>query len=62
LRKKHPADDLITSLMQARHDGKPLSPEHVIGTLRFLLIAGIDTTWSAIGASLWHLTKNAIRP
>ena len=23
-----------------------------------LLIAGIDTTWSAIGASLWHLATN----
>ena len=57
LRKKHPTDDLITALMQARHDGKPLSAEHVIGTLRLLLIAGIDTTWSAIGASLWHLAK-----
>ena len=57
LRKKHPTEDLITSLMQARHDGKPLSTEHVIGTLRLLLIAGIDTTWSAIGASLWHLAK-----
>jgi cytochrome P450 len=57
LRKKKPTDDLITSLMQARHDGKPLSAEHVVGTLRLLLIAGIDTTWSAIGASLWHLAK-----
>jgi cytochrome P450 len=26
--------------------------------MRLLLIAGIDTTWSAIGASLWHLAKN----
>jgi cytochrome P450 len=25
--------------------------------LRLLLIAGIDTTWSAIGASLWHLAR-----
>jgi cytochrome P450 len=57
LRKKHPTDDLITSLMQARQDGKPLSVEHVLGALRLLLIAGIDTTWSAIGASLWHLAK-----
>jgi cytochrome P450 len=24
-----------------------------------LLIAGIDTTWSAIGSSLWHLATNA---
>ena len=23
-----------------------------------LLIAGIDTTWSAIGSSLWHLAQN----
>ena len=27
------------------------------GTIALLLIAGIDTTWSAIGASLWHLAK-----
>jgi cytochrome P450 len=25
--------------------------------MSLLLIAGIDTTWSAIGASLWHLAK-----
>ena len=23
-----------------------------------ILVAGIDTTWSAIGASLWHLAQN----
>jgi cytochrome P450 len=23
-----------------------------------LMIAGIDTTWSAIGASLWHLARH----
>jgi cytochrome P450 len=27
----------------------------VLGTMALLLIAGIDTTWSAIGASIWHL-------
>ncbi len=26
--------------------------------MTLLLIAGIDTTWSAIGASLWHLARN----
>jgi hypothetical protein len=26
--------------------------------MALLLIAGIDTTWSAIGASLWHLAKH----
>jgi cytochrome P450 len=57
-RKKTPTDDLISTLMNARDkNGQPLSDPHVLGSLRLLLIAGIDTTWSAIGASLWHLAK-----
>jgi hypothetical protein len=57
-RRRHPTDDLISTLMNARDkDGQPLSDIHVLGSLRLLLIAGIDTTWSAIGASLWHLAR-----
>jgi cytochrome P450 len=57
-RKKNPTNDLISTLMNARDkNGQPLSDMHVLGSLRLLLIAGIDTTWSAIGASLWHLAK-----
>src|SRR5690606_22878716 len=32
-------------------------PQEVLGMIRLLLIAGIDTTWSAIGSSPWHLAK-----
>src|SRR5215831_19589785 len=57
-RKKNPTDDLVTTLMNAKGpDGQPLEDGHVLGSLRLLLIAGIDTTWSAIGASLWHLAR-----
>lgn len=57
-RKNKPTDDLISYLMNARDkDGNPLEGTHVLGSLRLLLIAGIDTTWSAIGSSLWHLAK-----
>ncbi|WP_407147520.1 cytochrome P450 [Bradyrhizobium sp. ORS 86] len=57
-RKQQPGDDLISALMKAKGpDGQPLSDDHVLGSLRLLLIAGIDTTWSAIGSSLWHLAK-----
>jgi cytochrome P450 len=57
-RKKRPTDDLISTLMNARDkNGQPLDDTHVLGSLRLILIAGIDTTWSAIGASLWHLAK-----
>lgn len=56
-RTKRPGDELISRIIMARNDGKPLPPEHVLGMLRLLLIAGIDTTWSGIGSSLWHLAK-----
>src|SRR4030095_8946218 len=50
-----PRDDLTTFLLEAELDGNKLSIDHVRGTMVLLMIAGIDTTWSAIGASLWHL-------
>ncbi len=53
----HPRDDLTTYLIEAELYGRKLDPSHVAGTMALLLIAGIDTTWSAIGASLWHLAK-----
>jgi cytochrome P450 len=52
-----PRDDLTTFLIDAEMDGRKLSASHVVGTMALLLIAGIDTTASAIGASLWHLAK-----
>jgi cytochrome P450 len=53
----NPRDDLTTYLINAELHGQKLDPSHVIGTMNLLLIAGIDTTWSAIGASLWHLAR-----
>ncbi len=48
---------LELSIKAKDKNGQPLDDSHVLGSLRLLLIAGIDTTWSAIGASLWHLAK-----
>jgi cytochrome P450 len=54
---EHQRDDLTNYLINAELYGRKLDPSHVVGTMALLLIAGIDTTWSAIGASLWHLAK-----
>lgn len=54
----HPRQDLTSYLMGVTIGGQPLQPEHVRGTIVLLLVAGIDTTWSAIGSSLWHLAGN----
>jgi cytochrome P450 len=53
-----PREDLTTFLINAELYGRKLEADHVAGTMVLLLIAGIDTSWSAIGASLWHLAKN----
>src|SRR5215475_3981202 len=53
-----PREDLTTFLIDAELYGSKLEADHVAGTMVLLLIAGIDTSWSAIGASLWHLAKN----
>jgi hypothetical protein len=39
-------------------EGQPVSDEIAGGMVILLLIAGIDTTWSAIGSSLWHLSQH----
>jgi cytochrome P450 len=53
-----PRDDPTSFLLNAELDGNKLHPDHVRGTMVLLMIAGIDTTWSAIGASLWHLAQH----
>ena len=47
----NPREDLTTYLLNVELHGRKLDPSHVVGTMALLLIAGIDTTWSMIGAS-----------
>lgn len=54
-RRDEPGDDLLGFLLGLEVDGEPLPDRHLVGTATLLLIAGIDTTWSSIGAALWHL-------
>ena len=54
-----PSDDLIGYLLDAgAWTASRWRRDHIVGTIALLLIAGIDTTWSAIGASLWHLAQH----
>jgi cytochrome P450 len=57
-RKADPTDDLISELLGTRHDGAPLDDGLVLGMAALVMIAGIDTTWSSIGCSLWHLATH----
>jgi cytochrome P450 len=57
-RRTQPRDDLITQLSRATIGGHPISEDHLLGAIRLILIAGIDTTWSAIGSCFWHLAQH----
>jgi hypothetical protein len=57
-RREDPRDDLISSLIQAEHDGEPVDEGIILGMAALVMIAGIDTTWSAIGSSLYHLATH----
>ncbi len=58
LRKERPGDDLISELLHAEVDGEAVPEDHVLGTVALTLVAGVDTTWSAIGSALWHLATH----
>ena len=54
----NPREDLTNFLLNVEIDGQPVNDDIVGGMIVLLLIAGIDTTWSAIGSSLWHLAQH----
>jgi cytochrome P450 len=59
-RRAEPGDDLLSELMQTEVDGAPIEDSLVLGSAALVLIAGVDTTWSAIGSSLWHLATHPV--
>ena len=57
-RMREPKDDLLTLIAHAEIDGEPVSDELKNGYVSLTIIAGIDTTWSAIGSGMWHFAQH----
>ena len=57
-RLANPKDDMLTMIANAEIDGKEVDWEIKVGYIRLQIVAGIDTTWSAIGSGLWHFAQN----
>ncbi len=57
-RRNNPGDDLLSELLQTEVDGQAVDDGIVLGMAALVLIAGVDTTWSGIGSSLWHLATH----
>ncbi len=49
---------ILSYLRRGQLADPTLTDETVLGMAFLMLIAGIDTTWSALGSSLWHLANH----
>ncbi len=54
-RRAEPADDLISELVRAEIDGHRLTDDELYPFLLLLLPAGIETTYRALGNTMWGL-------
>jgi cytochrome P450 len=57
-RRRVPADDLVTCLVNAEVDGRSLSDAEILSTMLLLVVAGDDTTKQATTLSLLALHDN----
>jgi cytochrome P450 len=58
-RRDHPGDDLVSALVQVRHEGGFLTVEEIAHLVHFLLlVAGHETTASLIAIGAWELLRN----
>lgn len=54
-RRERPGDDLLSDVVTAEYDGRPLPDEEVVSMAAFLLTAGVETTERALASLLKHL-------
>ncbi|NQZ96967.1 MAG: cytochrome P450 [Myxococcales bacterium] len=57
-RRRDPREDLLTGLVQARHEGSRLSEDEMLSMLGLILIAGNETTTNLIGNSVVTLLEH----
>ncbi|MFD4367351.1 cytochrome P450 [Rhodococcus sp. NPDC058521] len=64
VRRKTPADDLTSALLEAEIDGDRLTDEEIIGFMFLMVVAGNETTTKLLGNALYWGSKNPdqVRP
>jgi cytochrome P450 len=58
LRRREPANDIATFLVQAQVDGRPLTENELKGYGALIFIGGLDTVASALGFDFQYLANN----
>jgi cytochrome P450 len=58
-RRKHPEDDLLTSLANSETEGATLTDREIVATASFLLLAGFETTVNLLGVGTRVLVEHS---
>jgi cytochrome P450 len=53
-----PTEDMVTRLLEAEIDGQPLTKDDILTTCLSIMLAGLDTTRSALGYIFAHLASH----
>ncbi|SFR89113.1 cytochrome P450 [Sphingomonas jatrophae] len=59
LRRREPADDFMTFVVQAQVNGRPMTDKEAIGMGALLFVAGLDTVAAAIGFDFRYLAEHS---
>jgi cytochrome P450 len=57
-KREHPADDMLTALIQAEDEGDTLSDDELVSQTLLLYVAGHETTVNLIGGGALNLLRN----
>ncbi|KAA9159665.1 cytochrome P450 [Amycolatopsis acidicola] len=57
-KRRHPGEDLITGLIEARHEDDALTEEELVAQVMFLYIAGHETTVNFLANGILALARN----
>jgi cytochrome P450 len=57
-KRAHPADDLLTALIEAEHEGERLAGDELVDQVVLLFVAGHETTVNLIGNGTLALLRN----
>ena len=57
-KREHPADDLLSALIAAEHEGERLTPQELVDQVVLLFVAGHETTVNLIGNGTLALLRN----
>ncbi|WP_018637697.1 cytochrome P450 [Parafrankia elaeagni] len=57
-RREGPRGDVVDAVMAARIEGRPITPEEVVGTIQLLVLGGLETTAGVLGMAMLRLCEH----